>query len=40
MASNGLHDDLQIAAMASKVKFDFRLEIIDLKYPDIHEHVD
>ena len=33
------HDDLQIASMASKVKFDFRFEIIDLKYPYKHVHV-
>ena len=31
--------DRQIASVASKVELDFRFEINNLKYPDIHLHV-
>ena len=31
--------DHQIASVASKVELDFRFEINNLKYPDIHLHV-
>ena len=32
--------DHQIASVASKVELDFRFDINNLKYPDIHVHVD
>lgn len=32
--------DHQIASVASKVELDFRFGINNLKYPDIHVHVD
>ena len=31
--------DHQIASVASKVELDFRFDINNLKYPDIHVHV-
>ena len=37
---NGPKDERAAMEMASKVKFDFRFEICDLKYPEIDVHIE
>ena len=37
---NGPKDERASMEMASKVKFDFRFEICDLNYPNIHVHIE